>query len=253
MAPESPRKAQSGSRVFETQVDEGKPTGFRRYINVVAITVPVLIGVILVVVIARSLSGPDRTAPATSSNATPTAEAAPGTKAGAGSGAGASAPTPMPAAAATPTPSGGPTPSASPTAAPTAKILPTVAAGQAAAPTGATKPVTAPATGGPGDPTLTLAPEVTAPMKISGDEVQVPMIAKIAHAHGITVLDATISKTGTVEDLKFVSGPPLLENAALTAVRTYRYQPILSNGKPVRVRTQVILIFNLTPAASQSK
>lgn len=237
MAAESPHK--SGSRVFETQVDEGKPTGFLRYINVIAITVPILIGVILVVVIARSLSGPAR--PASAGSASPSA--------GAGS-AGWSTPIPKPAVAAAPTPSS--------SAAPAARVLPAVAA-TAMAPVGALKPVTAPVSAGSagsagsGDPTLTLAPEATAPMRISGDEVQVPLIAKIARAHGTMVLDATISKAGTVEDLKFVSGPPLLESAAMAAVRTYRYQPILSDGKPVRVRTQVILIFNLAQGASQSK
>ena len=84
-------------------------------------------------------------------------------------------------------------------------------------------------------------------MKISGDEPQYPAIAKITHVQGLVVLDVTISKTGAVDSVKVVRGPPLLQAAALTAVKTFRYQPFLINDKPVRVHTQVNINFKITP------
>jgi periplasmic protein TonB len=59
------------------------------------------------------------------------------------------------------------------------------------------------------------------------------------------VLQATISKTGTIENLRVLSGPPMLQQAALQAVETWRYKPYLLNGEPVEVETQVNVIFTL--------
>jgi protein TonB len=89
-------------------------------------------------------------------------------------------------------------------------------------------------------------------MQLSGDEPQYPVIAHIAGVQGLVVLDVTISKTGAVDNVTVVSGPPLLQGAALAAVKMYRYQPFLINGKPVRVHTQVNINFKIT-APPQSK
>jgi protein TonB len=59
------------------------------------------------------------------------------------------------------------------------------------------------------------------------------------------VLHATISKTGTIEGLTVVSGPPMLQAAALSAVKTWRYKPYLLNGEPVEVETTVNVVFNM--------
>jgi protein TonB len=59
------------------------------------------------------------------------------------------------------------------------------------------------------------------------------------------ILQATISKTGTIENLRVVSGPAMLQQAALDAVRNWRYKPYLLNGDPVEVDTQVNVIFSL--------
>ena len=48
-------------------------------------------------------------------------------------------------------------------------------------------------------------------------------------------LEATISKEGTIEDLKVLSGPPLLIPAALEAVKQWKYKPTLLNEEPVEV------------------
>jgi protein TonB len=74
---------------------------------------------------------------------------------------------------------------------------------------------------------------------------QYPAIAKEARVQGTVVLQATISKTGVIENLRVVSGPPLLQQAALDAVRSWRYKPYHLNEEPVAVETTVEVIFNL--------
>jgi len=72
-----------------------------------------------------------------------------------------------------------------------------------------------------------------------------PPLAKATHADGTVVLAATISKDGTIINLRVVSGPPMLQQAALDAVSQWRYRPYLLNGQPVDVETTVNVIFTL--------
>jgi protein TonB len=81
--------------------------------------------------------------------------------------------------------------------------------------------------------------------KLSGADPRYPAIAIAAHIQGMVVLAATISKTGAIENLRLVSGAPMLAPAAEEAVRTWRYRPYLLNGEPVEVETTVRVIFNL--------
>ncbi len=72
-----------------------------------------------------------------------------------------------------------------------------------------------------------------------------PPIAKQAHISGTIVLHCIIGKDGSVEQLEFVSGPPLLMKSAMDAVRQWTYQPTSLNGKPVEVDTTVSVVFTL--------
>ena len=74
---------------------------------------------------------------------------------------------------------------------------------------------------------------------------QYPAIAKAARIQGTVVLQATISKAGSIENLRVISGPPMLQQAAMEAVRSWRYKPYLLNGDPVEVETTVNVVFNL--------
>jgi protein TonB len=74
---------------------------------------------------------------------------------------------------------------------------------------------------------------------------QYPAIAKAARIQGTVVLQATISKAGTIQNLRVISGPPMLQQAALDAVRSWRYKPYLLNQEPVEVETTVNVVFNL--------
>lgn len=71
-------------------------------------------------------------------------------------------------------------------------------------------------------------------------------IAKEARIQGTVVVAATISKQGTVERARVVSGPPLLTGAALSAINQARYRPYKLNGEPVEVGTTIQVIFTLS-------
>jgi protein TonB len=72
-----------------------------------------------------------------------------------------------------------------------------------------------------------------------------PVIAKAAGVQGTVVLEAVISRTGTIESLRVVSGPQMLQNAALDAIREARYRPFRLNGEPTAVQTTITVNFRL--------
>src|SRR5580704_13895092 len=71
-----------------------------------------------------------------------------------------------------------------------------------------------------------------------------PAIAKVAHISGTVVLHAIIAKDGTIQELEFVSGPPMLVKSAMDAVKQWRYKPYLLNGDPVEVETTINVDFS---------
>jgi len=72
-----------------------------------------------------------------------------------------------------------------------------------------------------------------------------PPIARIAHAEGSVIIQAIISRDGHIESAHVVSGPPLLQAAALEAVRQARYRPFLLNNQPTEVETTITINFRL--------
>jgi protein TonB len=72
-----------------------------------------------------------------------------------------------------------------------------------------------------------------------------PEIAKVTRTEGAVVLSATIARDGTIANLRVVSGPAMLLQAALDAVSQWRYRPYLLNGEPVAVETTVNVVFSL--------
>jgi protein TonB len=73
-----------------------------------------------------------------------------------------------------------------------------------------------------------------------------PPLAKQARISGVVKLDAIIGKDGTIQNLRVVSGHPLLVPAALEAVKQWVYQPTLLNGEAVEVVTQIDVNFTLS-------
>jgi periplasmic protein TonB len=72
-----------------------------------------------------------------------------------------------------------------------------------------------------------------------------PPLARSARIQGVVVLQAMISKEGTIENLHVLSGHPMLTAAAIDAVRQWRYRPYILNGAPVEVETQITVNFSL--------
>jgi protein TonB len=72
-----------------------------------------------------------------------------------------------------------------------------------------------------------------------------PAMARATRTAGRVELQATISRTGTIENLRVVSGPQLLIHAAIDAVTQWRYRPYLLNGEPVEVETTINVDFSL--------
>ncbi len=72
-----------------------------------------------------------------------------------------------------------------------------------------------------------------------------PEIAQEARIQGTVVFHAIIGKDGTVQQLTYISGPPLLVQAAKEAIEQWRYQPELLNGVPVEVDTVISAVFTL--------
>jgi protein TonB len=93
--------------------------------------------------------------------------------------------------------------------------------------------------------TISISQGVSSGLLISKTNPTYPAIARAAHISGIVVLAATISTTGHIENLQVVSGQPALRQAALEAVKTWRYSPFLLNNQPVEVETTINIIFSL--------
>jgi periplasmic protein TonB len=72
-----------------------------------------------------------------------------------------------------------------------------------------------------------------------------PPLARQTRISGTVRLHAIIAKNGTVEQLEVISGHPLLVQAALDAVRQWKYQPTTLNGESVEVDTTIDVIFSL--------
>ncbi len=104
-------------------------------------------------------------------------------------------------------------------------------------------------------PTPVVHADVKGPVRVSSMVVEGLLIHKIVPEYppiprtmgiqGTVVLQATISKSGTIENLHVVSGPMMLQQAALDAVKMWRYRPYLLNQQPVEVETTVNVVFTI--------
>jgi TonB family protein len=72
-----------------------------------------------------------------------------------------------------------------------------------------------------------------------------PESAKKARIQGSVVIAATINTEGAIRELRVVSGPPELVDAAVDVVRQWRYKPYFLMGRPIEVDTQVRINFIL--------
>jgi periplasmic protein TonB len=83
------------------------------------------------------------------------------------------------------------------------------------------------------------------PRKIASAPPVYPPIARAAGVQGIVVLEAVIAEDGTVSEVRVLRSQPLLDAAAVEAVRKWRFTPTLLNGQPVPVVMTVTVGFSL--------
>jgi protein TonB len=89
--------------------------------------------------------------------------------------------------------------------------------------------------------------DIRPPLKVRHVVPPYPEVARAARVQGDVVLDCTISNEGRVVDVKVLSGPIVLQAAAVDAVRQWLYRPTLLNGAPVPVVMTVTVHFALDP------
>ena len=68
-------------------------------------------------------------------------------------------------------------------------------------------------------------------------------MARTARVQGVVTIQATVGPTGKVEEARVVKSVPMLDQAALDAVRQWEYQPTLLNGVPVPILMTVNINF----------
>jgi TonB family protein len=86
---------------------------------------------------------------------------------------------------------------------------------------------------------------VTIGRLISHSQPFYPQEARNQHLEGSVVLRATFGRTGTLLKVTAVSGPPVLTNAGVTAVREWRYAPTFIDGDPVETQADITMVFRL--------
>jgi TonB family protein len=86
---------------------------------------------------------------------------------------------------------------------------------------------------------------VREPQLVSKSAPNYPDMAKQTQIEGEVTVNAVIDITGKLTSMKVVSGSPLLQQAALDSLRTWKYEPALLNDKPVPVQTSITVKFRL--------
>jgi periplasmic protein TonB len=103
----------------------------------------------------------------------------------------------------------------------------------------------------PGPPAAPQAPirlssGIVAPRKTFTVDPVYPNIARTARVEGVVILEAVIDQLGRVESVRVLRSIPLLDQAALEAVRQWRFTPTLLNGTPVSIVMVVTVNFSLS-------
>ncbi|HET9225827.1 MAG TPA: energy transducer TonB [Thermoanaerobaculia bacterium] len=84
------------------------------------------------------------------------------------------------------------------------------------------------------------------PVKISGALPKYPEEARKARVSGVVTLEAVIDEQGNVTDVKVLKGLPMgLDQAAIDAVKTWKFKPATLDGKPVKVYYTLTVTFTM--------
>ena len=87
--------------------------------------------------------------------------------------------------------------------------------------------------------------DIRTPTKIHHVAPVYPSIARDAEVEGVVIIEATIGADGRVKDTRVLRSQPLLEHAAVEAVKQWRFTPTLLNGVPVPILMTVTVNFTL--------
>jgi TonB family protein len=82
---------------------------------------------------------------------------------------------------------------------------------------------------------------------ISAPRPEYPPQARRDHIEGQVALQATISRSGSIQTLHVIKGAAALRGAAIDAVRSWRYRPYSENGQAIKVATTIYVDFSLRP------
>lgn len=96
----------------------------------------------------------------------------------------------------------------------------------------------------PAAPAVKVGGDVQPPKLVSSVMPVYPSVARSAGVSGKVIVQASISATGAVVATSVISGPALLRQAAVDAVRHWKYQPATLNGTPVAVDISVTMSFH---------
>lgn len=93
--------------------------------------------------------------------------------------------------------------------------------------------------------TVNISQGVSQGLLIKKVQPNYPAAALRTHVEGPVQLLATIAKSGNITAVKVISGEPLLAQAAVDAVKQWKYKPYNLNGEPVEIQTQITVNFKL--------
>jgi protein TonB len=73
-----------------------------------------------------------------------------------------------------------------------------------------------------------------------------PLLARQMKVQGSVLLQALISREGSIQDLQILSGPAILAAAAREAVKQWRFKPYLQDGQPVETQAKITVNFTIS-------
>jgi protein TonB len=110
---------------------------------------------------------------------------------------------------------------------------------------GIADPVAPPAPARTAPPRVRVGGTVRAPAKVTHVSPIYPQVARAAHVEGTVILEAVIDESGAVDAVHVLRSVPLLDAAAIDAVRRWRFTPTMLNGQPIPIVMTVTVTFTL--------
>jgi len=92
---------------------------------------------------------------------------------------------------------------------------------------------------------LRIGGRVEQPKQISRTEPIYPPLARSARVQGVVEIEGMINEEGRIEQIKVVTGHPLLNDAAVECVRKWKYEPGRLNGQIIEMPIKILVRFQL--------